>query len=370
MKQYDLKPVKDATKDFDRCSYDNVYCCYVNGNKEIRAMYFDKLSALPRQDALKYFEILKESVKGTVNKNTFAAGFSKDAEGENGTKEVLRFMVREGISRDIFAEFVRRLMDSVAMENETNYLITVFDNTIDIRPRGTDRLAIDDASEFSFHYLVASVCPAKLSDPGLSYDEEEMIFRTRITDWVAGKPVVALLYPTPAGDYADLDHAVVFSKAKEPEEAEDFIRSFTGIEEVPVASRKAFEQLKEVISQTVNIEQRPEVLDILDERLDMYRENHEDDEDAVITKEKLRGMVEEAGIPKEELAGFDETFEKTVENAGIPVYAIKELKPELKKTNVVIKAKDASVIRRREIDGEEYLLVPLSEGVKLNSEVL
>jgi|GEM_PF-1933902 len=205
MTSYEFKPIKDATKDYDRCSYEYVSCCYANGNGEKRSVYNRRLKSMERSDALKYFEIIKDSVRGTINKNAFVTGFSDAQKGDNGLKQILKTAVREPLNEENTIELFDRIIPTISFANETNYFITVSNNTIDYKPKTSDRLTIDDASEFSFSYIIVAICPAKLSDPGLAYDEESGEFRTRVTDWVAGSPFMSFVYPVPAGNGADMD---------------------------------------------------------------------------------------------------------------------------------------------------------------------
>lgn len=367
MKQYDLKPVKDATKELDESTYEYVTCAYFNGKKELRSLYTEKMSRLEREDALKYFDIIKESLKGTVNKNIFRAGFSDEAKRDGEIRSILKSTVYDGRSDAIVLKLCEKIMDAVEFENGVNYLITVAWNTIDIKPKTTDRQTIDDASEFSYSYAVISVCPAKLSDSGLTYDNEMKVFRSKITDWVVEKPKYALLYPVPNGDGADINNVVFFSKTSKPEPGEEFIKKLTG-KEAPVSVEKGFTSLKTIINETVDIEGHPEVLDNIDIRLAGYKEGHMDADNAIVTKETLKDIIKTAAGSEKLPERFEEKFEEAAEEVRIPVYSIKPVAEELKKNAVLVKAENPDVIKKKVIDGVEYILIPVSEGVSIEKK--
>lgn len=364
MKQYDLKPVKDATKELDDSTYECVVCAYFNGKKELRSLYSEKLGHLERTDALKYFDIIKESIKGTVNKNIFRAGFSEEARKDGGLKSILRAVVDDSNNEAAFLKLCEKLLDAVEFESGVNYLITAARNTIDIRPKTTDRLTIDDASEYSYTYAVISICPAKLTDAGLTYNSETKVFRSRITDWVVGKPKYALLYPVPAGNGADVNSAAFFSKTSKPGPGEAFIEKLTG-EEAPVSVDKGYENLKAIINETIDIESYPEVLDSIDLRLTDYKDDCGNDDNAVISGTTLKDIIKISAGSERLPEKFDEVFEEAVKEKEIPVYAIKPVAEVLKKNNVLVKADNPDVISRKTIDGIEYILIPVSEGVSI-----
>lgn len=382
MTSYDFKPIKDATRDYDFCSYEYVSCCYASGSGEKRSVYNRRLKTMERTDALKYFDILKQSVKGTINKNAFVTGFSEEQKSENGLKQILRTAVREPLNEENTVALFDRIIPAVGFESETNYFITVANNTIDIRPRTSDRIAIDDASEFSFSYIIVSVCPARLSDPGLAYDEESGVFRTRITDRVAGAPFMSLVYPVPAGNGADLDHAIVFSKSKEYEDAAEFMEKLLGENDPPMPSDRVFEDLVGIVTNTFENPLTPDRVEFLDTELKQfrqeYREEHPADEipgdclppEPVITKEELKGIIRQTGASEEEIRTFEEEYDSRLGEKELPLYGVKPLAKALERAKVTVKTDNPGALETRSIDGEMYLLIPFSEGIRLNSEIL
>lgn len=367
MKQYDLKPVKDATRELDNSTYEYITCAYFNGNRELRSLYTEKISRLEREDALKYFDIIKESLKGTVNKNIFRAGFSDAAKEDGGVKSILRELVSETGSEAAVLKLCEKLLDAVDFVNGVNYLITAAWNTIDIKPRTSDRQTIDDASEYSLAYAVVSICPARLSDAGLTYNNETKVFRSRITDWVVEKPRYALLYPVPSGNGADINGVAFFSKSSKPEPGEAFIEKFTG-SAAPVSVDKGYENLKNIISETIDTESYPEVLENIDLRLSDYVDDCRGDETAVISGTTLKDIIKTSAGSEKLPEEFDEIFEEAAKETEIPVYAIKPVAEVLRKNSVLVKAENPDVIEKRVIDGVEYILIPVSEGISIEKK--
>jgi len=382
MTSYEFRPIKDATKDYDRCSYEYVSCCYANGNGEKRSVYNRRLKNMERTDALKYFEIIKDSVKGTLNKNAFVTGFSDAQKGDNGLKQILRTAVREPLNEENTIELFDRIIPTISFNNETNYFITISNNTIDIKPKTSDRMTIDDASEFSFSYIIVAICPAKLTDPGLAYDEETGEFRTRITDWVAGSPFMSFVYPVPAGNGADIDHAIVFSKSKEYEDAASFMEKLMGDENPPEPSDRVYDNLVEIVKSTFDGGLSPDQIEVLDTELKQFKKDYKEEHmfdyvpddqlpaEPSINKEELKSIIKVTGATEEEIRVFEDEYDTRIGGKEIPLYGVKPLEKALNKANVQIKTENPDALEKRVIDGEEYLLIPFSEGIKLNNEVL
>ena len=382
MTSYEFRPIKDATKDYDRCSYEYVSCCYANGNGEKRSVYNRRLKNMERADALKYFEIIRDSVRGTLNKNAFVTGFSEAQKGDSGLKQILKTAVREPLNEENTIELFDRIIPTISFASETNYFITVANNTIDIKPKTSDRMTIDDASEFSFSYIIVAVCPAKLTDPGLAYDEETGEFRTRITDWVAGTPFMSFVYPVPAGNGADMDHAIVFSKSKEYEDAASFMEKLMGDENPPEPSDRVYGNLVEIVSNTFDGGLSRDQIEVLDTELKQFKKDYKEEHmfdyvpdstlpaEPSISKEELKSIMKVTGASEEELKTFEDEYENRLGDKEIPLYGVKPLEKALNRANVQIRTENPGALEKRVIDGEEYLLIPFSEGIRLNNEVL
>lgn len=382
MTSYEFRPIKDATKDYDRCSYEYVSCCYANGNGEKRSVYNRRLKNMERADALKYFEIIRDSVRGTLNKNAFVTGFSEAQKGDSGLKQILKTAVREPLNEENTIELFDRIIPTISFASETNYFITVANNTIDIKPKTSDRMTIDDASEFSFSYIIVAVCPAKLTDPGLAYDEETGEFRTRITDWVAGTPFMSFVYPVPAGNGADMDHAIVFSKSKEYEDAASFMEKLMGDENPPEPSDRVYGNLVEIVSNTFDGGLSHDQIEVLDTELKQFKKDYKEEHmfdyvpdstlpaEPSISKEELKSIMKVTGASEEELKTFEDEYENRLGDKEIPLYGVKPLEKALNRANVQIRTENPGALEKRVIDGEEYLLIPFSEGIRLNNEVL
>lgn len=372
---YNFKPIKDAVgTELDDTTFRGVTCAYLGGDRDLKTVYTEAFHQIDREDAQKYHALLKQGVKGQLHKSVFSVGFSSDEREEGGLKSILESMAADGgVNDSIVMKLCEKLRDAIPFKSGTNYLIETAGNTVDIKPRGTDRIKIDDASEFSLSFCVINIIPARLADPGLSYDEKDKVFRARITDWVAKKPLASIIYPVPMEDGADLSHALIVSKFTKMDEYEQFVEKLFGADP-PVPAKAGFEQITNVISSVVNLAATPAAIPAIDNALLTYKENAEKQEaPEMLTKESLKEILIET--VDEETRGtdfeksFDTVYEEETKGREIPAYSIKSVEKALRRAAISITAVDPSVIRKETVNGEEFVMIPVSAGfITVNSE--
>lgn len=61
-----------------------------------------------------------------------------------------------------------------------NYLILIVNQTYDIPGVTADNIAMDDASDEIYNYILCCICPVILSKPGLGYFEDDKAFHNQI----------------------------------------------------------------------------------------------------------------------------------------------------------------------------------------------
>lgn len=74
-------------------------------------------------------------------------------------------------------------------------MILVIHAAYDIPGKSSDGSEMFDASDEVYEYLLCSICPVKLSKPGLSYHAEDNTFGERVRDWIVEMPDVGFLFP-------------------------------------------------------------------------------------------------------------------------------------------------------------------------------
>ena len=171
----------------ENCAITKFSGCYVDGEKEIKTSFIESFLCMPEEETFKYFEIFKKTLSGTIGKNLINMEFPMETESAGGTQEFL-LKLRDSELKDeaLVDEFYNKIIQTY--EYAGNYLILLMYAAYDVPGKTNDKLFMDDASEEVYRYILCSICPVKLSKPGLSYHEETNQIHKRIQDWVVGAP--------------------------------------------------------------------------------------------------------------------------------------------------------------------------------------
>ena len=179
---------KQLTK--ERCVITRICGCYIDGDKNKKAQFKEAFLSLPEEESFKYFDIFRKTLSGTIGKNLLNMEFPLDSEFDGGTQD---FLLRLRDSRLEDDQLLEQFYDKIVeyYEYGENYLILLIHGVYDIPGKTSDNLELFDGSEDVYEYLLCSVCPVKLSRPGLSYNAQENAFHERIRDWIVEMPSLA-----------------------------------------------------------------------------------------------------------------------------------------------------------------------------------
>ena len=106
-------------------------------------------------------------------------------------------------------QFYDRVIESYITDEP--YYIILFYDAYDVPVKASDEMELDDSEEV-YTYILCSICPVKMSKPGLGYYETEDKVDLRIRDWVVQTPVAGFLYPSFNERSSDVNEALFFSK--------------------------------------------------------------------------------------------------------------------------------------------------------------
>ena len=76
------KEISEIKRQFtpSNCSITRICGCYVDGEKNKKALFKEAFLSLPEEDMFKYFEILRKNLSGTLGKNLMNLEFPLEAE--------------------------------------------------------------------------------------------------------------------------------------------------------------------------------------------------------------------------------------------------------------------------------------------------
>ena len=352
----------------NNCSITRICGCYVDGEKNKKALFGRAFLALPEEEMFKYFEILRKSLSGSLGRNLHTLEFPLKTEEEGGTQELLLRLRDSKLKDDELLDlFYQNIIDSY--EFVGNYLILVVHDTYDVPGRTRDGLEMEDASDEVYEYILVSICPVNLSKPGLSYDAEKNGFHNRIRDWVVGAPDTAFLFPAFNDRGADLHSVLYYSKNAE-DLKEAFVDLILGCP-LPLSAggqKETFQMLvEETLGETCSIEA---VKNIHEKIIEMAEEHKEDPAPLVLDKNEVKTVFAGSGVANEKMEAFDQCYDSTAGN-DTRLYVsnvVNSRSFDVKTPDVMVKVDPGrtDLISTRVIDGRECLVIELGANVEVN----
>ncbi|MGF7143176.1 hypothetical protein HNQ56_001598 [Anaerotaenia torta] len=354
----------------ENCSITKVSGCYVDGEKTVKTKFTESFLCLPEEETFKYFEIFKKTLSGTIGKNLINMEFPLETEFHGGTQEFL-LKLRDSELKDeaLLDEFYEKLIQSYDMVG--NYLILLVYAAYDVPGRTRDKRMMEDASEEVYRYILCSLCPVKLSKPGLSYNEETNQIQKRIQDWVVGVPDNGFLFPAFNDRSTDL-HSVLYYSRNSEELHSEFVQALLGCE-VPMSAGDQKETFQTLIKETLGEQCEYEIVRNIHEKLNDILEEHklkEIAEPLTLDKNEVKNIFAESGVEEEQLEEFDRNYEKmTGEHTAFMAANIVNTRVfEVKTPDVVVKVNPecAELVQTKLVDGRRCLVIEITDQVEVN----
>ncbi len=386
------------------CSITRICGCYVDGEKNKKALFGQAFLALPEEEMFKYFEILRKALSGTLGKNLLNLEFPLSAEwtGDGAAADGLAadspettaegpapegtglgtgpaadalnahgllLRLRDSKLKDdaLLEEYFDRIIENY--EFVGNYLILLVHDVYDVPGRASDGMDMEDASDEIYEYILACICPVELSKPGLSYNPEENAFQNRVRDWVVSLPDTGFLFPSFNDRSADIHSLLYYSK--NPEELQEgFVDRLFGCP-LPLSAGDQKETFQTLIEDTLGEDCSIEMVRDIHERFtELAQENKEAPEPVVLDKTQVKTILADSGVANEKLSEFDRHYDETAgESTSLLMNNIMETRSfEVKTPDIVIKVKPnrTNLIETRQIDGRECLVIALDGGIVVN----
>ena len=350
------------------CSITRICGCYVDGEKNKKTEFKEAFLSLPEEEIFKYFELLRKTLSGSLGKNLLNLDFPLASEQEGGTQAALLALRDSKLKDDaLIEEFYDRVINTY--EYVGNYLILLIHDAYDVPGKTTDGLAMDDASDTVFEYIMCCICPVNLSKPGLSYDNINNEFHNRIRDWVVEMPETGFLFPS-FNDRATEIHSTLFY-SKNPEEAHsEFVENILGCT-MPLSAGTQKEAFQALIEETLGDEVEYEVVKNIHENLtEMIEEHKEIPEPLTLDKHQVKSLFEKSGVKEEKLTDFDKLYDAAAgEDTSLFVNNVANVRTfEVKTPDVVIKVNPerADLVNTLQIDGKRCLVIEINDHVEVN----
>lgn len=364
------KEINEIKKQYsnERCSITRICGCYVDGEKNIKTQIKEAFLSLPEEETFKYFNIFKQTLTGTLGKNLLNMEFPLDAENQGGPQELLLKLRDSKLQDDaLLEEFYQKIIENYYFPE--NYYIILIHVAYDIPGKSLDGSEMFDASEDVYEYLLCSLCPVKLSEPGLSYDAEHNNIGNRIRDWIVDRPANGFLFPAFNNRGTDI-HSMLYYSKKSEELQLDFVESIFGCT-IPFTAKKQKETFNYLIQDTLGDACDYEAVKNIHNHLtEMVEEAKDSPDPLVLSKPDVKRLFELSGVPEEKMETFDQTFEAVAGGKAslfaANIASIRKFNIEAPDVVITVVPERTDLIETRIIDGKKCLVITVNDQVEVN----
>ena len=299
---------------FDSVSDQGIYRltgCYVNGEKQKVKTFSEHFYDIPEEEMHKYLEVFRKTLSGTPGKNLLDMSFVDQVEdesfmGKSLLKKILRSKLEDNSALDTFYDMVIENYNYVG-----NYLILLIFQSYDVPGITTDGVELDDASEEIYSYMLCSICPMKLTKPGLGFDDDLGEIHTLKQLFAVELPENGFLYPA-FNDRSTDDTGLLYFCKKADILQDTLLEKVLGVP-TTLPAKQQKEGFTEFVSDVLGDEADFEtVLSIHENLKDTVHEiKAESAGNAVFfDKDTMRGVFERSGVSEERLEQFDRRFDE------------------------------------------------------------
>ena len=342
--------------------------CYVDFNKEKVCSFQDAFLSLPKDEALKYYDLFKSTLSGTIGKQLLNREFPTNQEFQGGTQEFLLQLRNSELKDDALNQaFYDKVIQ--AFDYAENYYIILIYGAYDVPGRSTDGAEMYDASEEVYPFLLCSICPVNRSKGGLSYLSESNCIGERVRDWIVEAPMKGFLFPAFNDRSADIHNVLYYTKNPEdshPELIEQVLGSVTPMS--PVNQKETFQS---ILMNTLGEDADYEVVSNIHENLnEMIAETKNNPDPLTLSKHEVKNLLEISGVPSQELQDFDHTYEEIAgsKTALIASNLTNTKKLSIETPDIIIKVNSdrTDLIQTQYINGRQCFVITVDDHVEIN----
>lgn len=342
--------------------------CYVDFNKEKVCSFQDAFLSLPKDEALKYYDLFKSTLSGTIGKQLLNMEFPTNQEFQGGTQEFLLQLRNSELKDDTLNQaFYDKVIQ--AFDYAENYYIILIYGAYDVPGRSTDGAEMYDASEEVYPFLLCSICPVNRSRGGLSYLSESNCIGERVRDWIVEAPMKGFLFPAFNDRSADIHNVLYYTKNPEdshPELIEQVLGSVTPMS--PVNQKETFQS---ILMNTLGEDADYEVVSNIHENLnEMIAETKNNPDPLTLSKHEVKNLLEISGVPSQELQDFDHTYEEIAgsKTALIASNLTNTKKLSIETPDIIIKVNSdrTDLIQTQYINGRQCFVITVDDHVEIN----
>lgn len=356
----------------DKGNLSNIYGCYVNAANEIVTELNLSTMLMEKEEKESYMALLRKTLTGALGRNLFNLDFETNAVGASDEHKLL-MALKESYLRD---ENMRRVFYNRVIENlklpETSYVILLVSDCYDVPYKQGQSNEWDEDSTDMFDYFLCAICPVKDSKGMLRYLSEEGNFRQASTGQVLAPPLAGFMFPSFDDRASNIYSALYYTKSK-AEIHQELMEALFNISEVPMAAdgqMNAFgTALSDALGDECSLDVVRTVTSQLRERVELHKESKEPTAPEIMLDE-VDKILMSSGVSDDKIVEFNEAVNKGFNGQQVlnPENLIQNKKFELEtmEAHITIDPDHIYQVRTEVIDGRNYILIPVGEGVTVN----
>lgn len=365
------KEISEIKKRFTKtkCSVTRICGCYVDAEKEKRMTLKEAFLGLPEEEMFKYIDIFRKTLSGSIGKTLMNMEFPPEQEkNEDGTQAFLMKLLQSKLQdEDLLDEFYDKVIQNYAYPE--NYFIILIHDAYDIPKITTDGIENFDASEYVYDYLLCSICPVKLTKPGLCYNAETNHIQDRIRDWLVQAPELGFLFPAFNDRNMDIHSLLYYSKNSDELDL-SITENVLGCQ-MPLPAKSQKETFNAIVEESLGLECDYEVVKAIHENLNqMVEENKENPEPLSLDKTDMTKLLQKSGVEEEQLEQFENRYDEAVgeKEALMATNISNTRKFEVRTPDVTVQVNPerTDLVETKVIDGVPCLVIEINDLVEVN----
>jgi hypothetical protein len=373
----EINEIKSLFDTIQECNILRLAGCYVNGEKMKVKTFNERFSNIPEEEMYKYLEIFRRTLSGTPGKNLMDAAFIDDNPDNAGKALLNKIRESELKDEDALDIFYDKVIENYSYVG--NYLILLIYQAYNVPGMTTDGIEMDDASDEVYKYILCSICPMKLTKPGLGYDDDLGEIHTMRQIFAVELPETGFLYPA-FNERSSDDGSILYSSKRSDYLQDSMLDKVLNVSiTLPAKQQKEgfTEFVTEVLGEDTSFETVLSIHENLNETVEA-KKSEMAGETIFLEKQEVRNVFEKSGVPAEKLTTFDSKFDEQFTVKEGPAVKVEEklcaenVAPlrnfEVKNANMVLrlKSRKTDIIGTRIIDGKKCLVIEMTDDLTVN----
>lgn len=342
----------------------SVYADMENGGQVLSSQLSSFLN-LDEESVFKYCDIFKKVLSGKFDRNLYNASFGTEEEKDGGKQQILLKAVESEMGKNDAETVLKNMMDGYT--GAGRFLFLVAFGQYDIPVKGTDDI-VQDESDNVYNFIIGAICPVATVKEGLVFNDVKSQFESKSCDWAVGAPEAGFLYPAYNDRSSDI-HSLLYYVKKPAERHEDFAEMMFGITLGDTADKEK-SNFSDLIADTLGNKCTYKNISDITDRLKSETEHDDETGQDMIPKNAVRNALEQAGADEEHMKTFSRRFDEYFGEKGLSAKNVmpgNNVKIKSDYIDLNIASENTDYLERKVIDGREYLLIPVADGIRFDS---